>query len=287
MRSISLRSPAKLNLFLKVINKRPDGYHNLETLFERIDLCDDIQLKLNTDGAIRVFCDHPDVPTDSQNLVYRAAELLRDDFALANGVDIKITKRIPVAAGLGGGSSNAATTLLGLSQLWKLDLTRKELLACAGKIGSDVSFFLYDCSWALGTGRGECIKKLNLTTQLWHTLVVPPIKLTSRDVFGTLQHMNVLTKPNDDVNIFTRSLRKNDFSAINGFLRNDLERAILKLCPNLSQLKEKFHGLNPGAVLFSGSGPALFSLTRTQKEAEDLKSILKEDYTQVFAVRTF
>ena len=285
MRSLSLRSYAKLNLFLQVINKRPDGYHNLVTLFERIDLFDDLELTLNPTGDIRVFCDHPDVPTDSRNLVFKAAQLLKDDFALQEGVDFVIKKRIPVAAGLAGGSSNAATALLGLSRLWKLDLTRRELLACARTLGSDVPFFIYDCSWAIGTGRGDRIKPLILDTKLWHILIVPSIKMYTKEVFEAVNLE--LTKTNDDVNIFTRSLKKSDISVIGGLLRNDLESPIIKLAPDLRKFKDHMMTLNTQGVSFSGSGPALFGLTADRQQAEEIKDILQKQYPQVFAVRTF
>src|SRR6185436_451831 len=158
MKSITLQSPAKLNLYLKIVNKRPDGFHNLTTLFERIDLADEITLTSEASGRIRVSCDHPQVPTGPKNLVYKAAALLKQDFGIKQGVHITICKNIPVAAGLAGGSSNAATVLQGLNKLWNLKLTKTRLAAYAARIGSDVAFFLYDCSWALGTGRGEVIE---------------------------------------------------------------------------------------------------------------------------------
>ena len=285
MRSLSLRSPAKLNLFLKVVNKRPDGYHNLVTIFERIDLFDDLELTLNPSGDTRIFCDHPDVPTDSHNLVFKAAQLLKDDFALQDGVDVVIKKRIPVAAGLAGGSSNAATALLGLSRLWKLDLTRRELLAYARALGSDVPFFIYDCDWAIGTGRGDRIKPLVLNTKLWHILVVPSVKMYTKKVFETVNLE--LTKTKGDVNILTRSLRKSNISTIGSLLRNDLESAIIKLAPDLLKLKDHLATLNTQGVSFSGSGPALFGLTENQQQTEEISDILQKQYSQVFAVRTF
>ena len=141
MRRIRLSSPAKLNLFLKVLNKRPDGFHNISTVFERIDLSDEILLKLNPSGGIRIDCVHPQVPGGPKNLVYQAAKLLRDDFRVKEGVDIYIKKNIPVAAGLGGGSGNAATVLKGLNELWELRLSRPQLLSYARRLGSDVAFF--------------------------------------------------------------------------------------------------------------------------------------------------
>jgi len=186
MHSITLRSPAKLNLILKVINKRPDGYHNLKTLFERTDLCADIRLTPNKTGTIRVFCNHPRVPKGPRNLVYRIAKILKEEHNISQGISINIKKRIPVAAGLGGGSSNAATVLLGLNRIWGLSLSRKKLLEYGRKVGSDVPFFLHNCSWGVGTDRGDRIRAVPITRKLWHVLVVPCVQLYSREVFRDL-----------------------------------------------------------------------------------------------------
>jgi 4-diphosphocytidyl-2-C-methyl-D-erythritol kinase len=284
MTSLRLRSPAKLNLYLKVLNKRSDGYHNLVTLFERISLWDDIELSLNKEGQIRIFCNQPEVPRGVANLVFQAAQLLKETFALDNGVDIRIQKRIPVAAGLGGGSSNAATVLMGLNKLWNLSLKHKELVPLAQRIGSDVPFFLYKCSWALGTNRGDDIEPLNLNAKLWHVLVIPRIKIYTKEVFGGLNLR--LTKPGDDVNILLHALRKKQFSRLGSLFLNDLESRILQLHPSLGQLKEKLKKLGLGGVSFSGSGPSLYGIATSQRQAEDFKKILSKQYRQVFVVTT-
>lgn len=285
MKRISLLSPAKLNLFLRVVDKRPDGYHNLLTLFERIDLCDELRFVLNKSGDIRIFCDHPGVPAGPENLVYKTAELLKNDFALQDGVDVTIRKRIPVAAGLGGGSSNAATALLGLNRLWKLSLTKKQFLSYARTIGSDVPFFLYDCSWALGRERGDRVRKLSLNTKLWHILIVPTIPMYSREVFRGVNLR--LTKKKDDVNILIRALRKNDLEKAGHFLLNDLETRILELAPDLGRLKTKLLDFKPQGIAFSGSGPSLYGITRSRKEAEEIQSAFQRREHEVFVVRTF
>lgn len=284
MKSIFLKSPAKLNLFLKVTGKRPDGYHNLITLFERIDLCDDISLALNRQGKIRIFSNHPQMPKGSKNLMYKVAQMLKKDFQCPWGVDITIKKRIPVAAGLGGGSSNAATTLLGLNRLWKLSLTRQEIVHYAQKIGSDVPFFVYDASWALGTQRGDAIKRLFLKKKLWHVLVVPKLKVYTYKVFGALNLK--LTKKKADVNMLHRALGKSDLPAVSHLLLNDLETTIVHLHPNLLKIKEKISKSGALNVLFSGSGPSLFGLARSKAHAEQLAALLNKDFSQVFVVQT-
>jgi len=299
-RTLTFRSPAKLNLYLKILNKRKDGYHNLVTLFERINLVDDIKLSPNKVKKIRVFCKHPDVPTDSRNLVHKVARLLKEEFSLEDGVDITITKRIPVAAGLAGGSSNAATTLMGLNMLWKLSLTKPELVKFAKKIGADVPFFLENCSWGLGTDRGDIIKNISIKTKLWHILVVPKKKMLTKKVYNGLSkkrpkgqnlgkkgpHTNVLTKQGDNVNILIRNLRKNDLSKVGRFLLNDLEFSAFRLCPNLLELKNNINLYTKGAAL-SGSGPTIFGLAESKKQAERLKAIFAKRYSRVFVVRTF
>ncbi|HOW35602.1 MAG TPA: 4-(cytidine 5'-diphospho)-2-C-methyl-D-erythritol kinase [Candidatus Omnitrophota bacterium] len=309
MNSIRLKSPAKLNLYLKVINKRKDGYHNLVTVFERINLCDDIKMTANTTGAIRIRSNNSELPTGPKNLIYRVAKLLQKEFSVFLGVDVAITKRIPIAAGLGGGSSNAATALLGLNKIWNLHLNIRQLAALGERIGSDVPFFLYDYNWALGVERGNKIQKLPSQRKLWHILVVPRIKVYSGEVFGALKlpagpflapatspksplkgisgaPTNILTKARDDVNILTRALRKDDLLRIGSLLSNDLETTIVRLHPNLSKIKNKLKILKAVGVVFSGSGPAVFGLAESSRQAHALKAILSKKYAQVFAVCT-
>ncbi len=293
MRRIRLSSPAKLNLFLKVLHKRPDGFHNISTVFERIDLSDEIGLKLNRSGGIRIDCVHPQVPCGPKNLVYQAAKLLRDEFQIREGVDIHIKKNIPVAAGLGGGSSNAATVLKGLNELWKLRLNQPQLLSYARQLGSDVAFFLYDCPWALGTQRGDHIQKLDITTKLWHVLVVPCVKIYSGEVYGGLGlkpgpggPRKMLTKRNDDVSIFIHHLQKADIVRIGQGLVNDLERVVLLLSPHLGKLKQRLKSLDTKGVMVSGSGPCVFAVTETQQQAKDMQRILSGRYSRVFVAKT-
>lgn len=282
--SISLRSYAKLNLFLKVLRKRPDHYHDLETIFERISLWDEICFDSNATGKIKIICDHPQVPKGPKNLVYKVAQMLQAEFGIKQGVTIRIQKNIPVAAGLAGGSSNAATTLLGLNQIWGLGLSRKQLVALGAKIGSDVAFFLYDTSWALGEGRGERIAPLNIRPKFWHVVVVPNIKMYSKDVFEALNLK--LTRPKADVSIFTLALRKNSLLRAGELLYNDLEASILNICPRLSRVKERLSKYDFCGVLFSGSGPACYGLASSEKEAMVAARDLQRVYSRVFVVST-
>lgn len=293
MRRIRLASPAKLNLFLEVLHKRPDGFHNIATVFERIDLSDEICLTPNPSGAIRINCAHPQVPRGPKNVAYQAAKLLRDDFQIKEGVDIFIKKNIPVAAGLGGGSGNAATALKGLNELWKLGLSWPQLLSYARRLGSDVAFFLYDCPWALGTGRGDFIRKLDVKTKLWHVLVVPCVKIYSGEVYGGLGlapglggPRKVLTKRSDNANIFLHHLRRADVAQIGHSLVNDLERVVLLLFPHLKKLEQRLKSLDTKGVMVSGSGPCVFAIVETQQQAKDIQRILSRRFSRVFVAKT-
>ncbi len=284
MSRIVLQSPAKLNLFLKVRNKRSDGYHNIVTVFQRIDLADSLSFQSTPRKNIRIICDHPHVPVGSRNLVTKVAQLLQREYDIKHGVEVRIQKNIPVAAGLAGGSSNAATALIGLNKVWKLGLSRPKLLSFARKIGSDVAFFLYDTSWALGTERGDRIKKLNIGTKLWQILVVPRVKIYSWEVYGGLKLQ--LTRIDDNANILTRNLKKGNILEVGRLLANDLEKEVIRLCPRLEKLKKRLKSLNTKGVMISGSGPSVFGLTATEKEAEYIKSILSKRFSQVYVVRT-
>lgn len=286
MKRFTLKSPAKLNLYLRVINKRQDDYHNLKTIFERIDLCDELSFTANRSGFIKIICDHPQVPVGPKNLVYKAAKLLQQRFGVSKGITVNINKRIPVAAGLAGGSSNAATALIGLNRCWGLRLPQEVLIDIGNQLGSDIAFFLHNCPWALGESRGEKIKKLNIRKKYWHILVTPKVKMYTAKVYEAL-NLKTLTNKKDNVNILIHSLQKKDINNILLLLKNDLEQGILCLAPKLCNIVSRMEVVGVKGVLFSGSGPSVFGIVRSKKEAERLCDLLKNTYSQVFAVRTY
>ena len=284
MSALLFKSPAKLNLYLRVIDKRPDGYHRLETLFERINLFDDLYFSSNKSGKITLQCDHPQVPCDQGNLVYKIADYLQKFYEVRQGVCVRIKKRIPVAAGLAGGSSNAATALVALNKLWGLGLNQKRLIEIGNMFGSDIAFFLYDCPWALGEGRGEQITPLNIKAKIWQILVVPKRKMSTPKVY---QRLNLkLTNKRDDVNILIHSLKEKDINKSSRFLLNDLEYSILTIAPGLDNVRKRLKSLGVKGVSFSGSGPSVFGLTNSEQEAKNLCDALKKRYEQVFVVST-
>lgn len=285
-----LKSYAKVNLFLQVLNKRPDNFHNLNTIFERIDLCDEIILKPRRDNLIRVICKDPAVPVDQTNLCYRAADLLRKKFKLNQGVDIAIKKNIPVGAGLGGGSGNAACVLMGLNKLWKLDISKEKLMGLAAKIGSDVAFFIYETPFAKGLGRGEKIRPIRVLkkTKLWHVLLVPKLHVSTPLIYNKFDLYSKLTPQKQSAKMLILALKKTHFSLVSENLFNSLEAITIRLYPKVQLAKFELEKLGVRAILMSGSGPAVFGIVTSKKEALFLyrKLVKNKSLGRVFIART-
>lgn len=283
MDKLTLNSYAKLNLYLSVLKARRDGYHDILTIFERISLADKIILKNRSDNKINLSCEKKGLPLDYRdNLAYKSAKLLQQTFKLNKGADIEIIKNIPIGSGMAGGSSNAAYTLIGLNRLWNLKLKRTQLINLAAKIGSDVPFFIYDSPFAIGKGRGERIKPLNSLRKLklWHTIAVPDLTVSTPLIYkkwDDFKDMNMLTMPDYDVKILISSLKKNGLLALNKAIFNGLEPVTMKLYPLVRRVKNKFLSLGARSVLMSGSGPAVFGILSSKKEAVTLVGQLKQE----------
>lgn len=296
MNRLVINSYAKLNLYLKVLGKRKDNYHNLETIFERISLCDKIILSLRQDRKIRIISSCQNIPKDSSNLAYKSAKLLQDSLNFNKGADIKIIKRIPVGSGMGGGSSNAASVLTGLNKLWHLNLNQQELACYARELGADVPFFIYNTCFALGIERGDKIKPLNKLDKLkfWHILVVPKIKVPTQLIYEKLDELNAsgntiaaLTIPEFNVKILISALSQRGFSLTNKILFNSLERITVQLYPEIGRIKEKLVKLGLKSILMSGSGSTVFGLVDSRKEAISLsRKLEKNKFWQVFVTHT-
>ena len=189
---VKIKSPAKVNLFLEVVGRRPDGYHNLETIFQEIDLCDELRLEEAEKGRIKLTTNSKDVPTDRTNLIYRAAEAFFKKTGVDQGVRIHLEKKIPVAAGLGGGSGNAAATLKGLQRLFNISLPDQTFLEISRTLGADVGFFLKGKT-ALGRGIGDELEPVKTVKPFFIVLVNPKFNLPTPEVYQGLDLR--LTKP--------------------------------------------------------------------------------------------
>jgi 4-diphosphocytidyl-2-C-methyl-D-erythritol kinase len=256
-------APAKLNFFLEITRKRPDGYHDLESLMVVVDLFDTLEFRPDSTGQITLTCDLPGLPTGPDNLVVKAAETVRRHVNRPDlGASIHLSKRIPSQAGLAGGSADAAITLLALNEIWNLGLTRPELDVMASQIGSDVAFFLSPpAAWC--TGRGEIVEAESLGGSLHLVLVCPPMGLATAAVFRALQ---VPTTPRPGGAIRS-AVRDGDPEAVGGALFNRLEEPSFALAPTVGQIRRRLTALAPCGALMSGSGSALFAVCRDRTEA--------------------
>lgn len=276
-----IKAPAKINLSLDVLYKRPDGYHEVEMVMTTIDLADRIEMSLLDRDLIKIYSHNRFVPDDQRNLAYQAALLLKERFNVKKGVSIAIEKTIPVAAGLAGGSSDAAATLRGLNKLWNLGLSLDELAVLGSEIGSDVSFCVYGGT-ALATGRGEIIHELPPPPTCWVVLAKPFIGVSTAEVYRRL-HLEGIKHPQTTEMI--QAIRNNDFTNVCANVGNVLEGVTLDLHPEVAQIKEQMKRFGADAVLMSGSGPTVFSLVEHDSRMHRIYNGLRGFCDQVFAVR--
>jgi len=274
-------TPAKVNLFLEVAGRRPDGYHAVETLIVAVNLFDTLEARRRPDGQLRLTCDTPGVPTDGTNLVVKAAEALRGDAPL--GADLRLTKRIPHAAGLGGGSSDAALTLHLLSQLWDLNYDAAKLLEIAATVGSDVGVFLGgSAGWC--TGRGEVVEPTELREPIDLVIVKPPYGLSTAAVYRG--HTPPVTPVSSDG--MRDAIRHGN--AVAGHLHNRLEAPAFATEPSLSLVRDRLAACKPLGVLLCGSGSSLFALARNPADAariaRDYSTHSGDDGDRLFVVRS-
>jgi 4-diphosphocytidyl-2-C-methyl-D-erythritol kinase len=263
------KAPAKINLLLRVLRKRPDGYHDLASLMQQISIYDELEYTLRQEG-ITLHCPGTDLPTNEQNLIYRAAQTLFNHTGYRNGVEIVLNKYIPSAAGLGGGSSDAATTLMTLNDLCSLGLSKTELIKLGAKLGADVPFFIFGRS-AFATGIGDKLQTLPDLPQINMVLINPTFPLSTKTVYENLNL--ALTKKKNNYSIPR-------FYALGDVIRelhNDLEAVSLKMHPELNDLKQILMKEGALGALMSGSGPTLFGIFADEKSAKEAReAILKK-----------
>ncbi|WP_237982467.1 4-(cytidine 5'-diphospho)-2-C-methyl-D-erythritol kinase [Bacillus thuringiensis] len=276
-----VKAPAKINLSLDVLGKRQDGYHEVKMIMTTIDLADRLELMELAEDRIEILSHNRYVPDDQRNLAYQAAKLLKEKFNVKKGVSITIEKTIPVAAGLAGGSSDAAATLRGLNKLWNLGLTIDQLAELGAKIGSDVSFCVYGGT-AIATGRGEKIEHIKTPPSCWVILAKPHIGVSTADVYGNLK-LNRVTHPNVDkmVNV----INAGDYKGICDTVGNVLEDVTFAMHPEVARIKAQMKRFGADAVLMSGSGPTVFGLVHHDSRMHRIYNGLKGFCEQVYAVR--
>ncbi|MFL5342068.1 MAG: 4-(cytidine 5'-diphospho)-2-C-methyl-D-erythritol kinase [Gemmataceae bacterium] len=260
--AVVIQTPAKVNLHLEVLGRRPDGYHDLESLLVAVSLHDTLEFWPADGGAVTLTCDRPDLTCGPDNLVLKAAEALRRHSGFTGGAAIHLTKVIPMQAGLGGGSSDAAAALDGLNRLWNLGRKPAELARIGAEIGSDVPFFFAaPAAWC--TGRGEIVEPLRPGRELELVIVRPPFGLSTADVFRRV------TTP--DCPVSGKEMRgafaAGDVEAIGRLLHNRLQGPAEELCPEVRGVRQTLAAAGPAGCLMTGSGSAVFALCRDRAEA--------------------
>jgi 4-diphosphocytidyl-2-C-methyl-D-erythritol kinase len=274
MQSITVEAPAKVNLFLDVLDKRKDGYHNLSTVFCRTRLFDKVTISRKPCG-VSFSCSHPALCKAEKNLAYKAALLMKKKFCLGSGLRVSLKKNIPIAAGLGGGSSDAASVILGINELFKLNAPYKRLSAIGRLLGADVCFFLSKYACAAARGIGDKLTEIKAGSECHLLILVPAFPVYTKTIYKRMSLR--LTKPHTDVNILTRILVREDWpDKITKSLYNRLEDVVFTLYPAVKKAKQAML-CHTDKALLSGSGPAIFGIFNTGKEAKKAKALLERD----------
>ena len=276
------KAPAKINLSLDVLHKRPDGYHEVEMVMTMVDLADRLEMKELPRDTIMISSQAGYIPLDEKNLAFQAAKLIKDRCGVERGVYIHLDKNIPVAAGLAGGSSDAAATLRGLNRLWKLGLTVDEMMELGAELGSDVPFCVCGGT-ALAQGRGERLTRVASPPACWVIIAKPPINVSTADVYGKLRAAEIKRHP--DTSGLLSAIEGRNFSGICALLGNVLEEVTLSLYPEVRHLKACMERLGADGVLMSGSGPTVFGLVEKEAKAERIYNGLRGFCKEVHAVR--
>jgi 4-diphosphocytidyl-2-C-methyl-D-erythritol kinase len=286
MTSLTLPSFAKINWVLEVLGRRADGYHELRTILQTVSVADGLRFT-PTGGEIEITSDHPDVPCDETNLIHRAAALLREATGARLGVRVELTKRIPMGAGLGGGSGNAAVTLLALERLWGVKVAARDLFRLGARLGADVPSFLLGGA-SLGVGRGDEVYPLPDINFEHLLLVNPGLHVPTREIYGGLPPE--LTSPDPAAKMplslqaaYLSVARPDEFLTS---LRNDLERPALGRYPLIAEVKRRLLGAGARAALMAGSGSTVFAVFESGAARERARGELSETGWWCAAART-
>ena len=282
---ITLPAFAKINLNLRVLSKRADGYHDLDTIFQTVSLHDTITIAVNDVSGINLTCDDRELPADESNLVVRAAQALQNRFAVNKGARLRLAKRIPTQAGLGGGSSNAAVTLMALARLWELTSTREELLAIAAGLGADVPFFLFGGT-ARGSGPGSDLESLPDTSEKFFLVIKPNANINTASAYQALDERSLTTR--NSKSILSSSQHTELFDNANLLtLENDFAAVAFELEPEIARARGALIKAGAANTLLAGSGSALFGVFDSEDaQRRAIQAIELETGWRVFPCKT-
>ncbi|HEX7315612.1 MAG TPA: 4-(cytidine 5'-diphospho)-2-C-methyl-D-erythritol kinase [Pyrinomonadaceae bacterium] len=282
---INVPAFAKINLGLRVHGRRPDGYHEISTIFQTVSLRDTLSFEATNDGTLELICSDPAIPTDESNLVLRAASVLRERFGVSRGARVELLKLIPAGGGLGGGSADAAVTLAALASLWEIETDAGELAEVGARLGADVPFFLTGGT-ALGTGTGTDIKPLEDAPKMHLVVVAPGVHVLTAEAYSALG-APALTKVGPLVNLSVSRTEADFPDSLCDVWSNDFEAVVVRLYPEIGRAREGLVEAGAGRVMLSGSGSSVFGVFESKGKASRAREILKaEKGWKVFACET-
>ncbi len=280
MSEVYLKAYAKINIGLNIISRRQDGYHNIETIFQQIDLFDQIKVARTGNSEIIVQSDNLNLMTIEDNICYRAVKLMQKVVGINDGVNIQINKRIPIGAGLGGGSSDAAAVLNCLQQLWQIELSKEQLLEIAQQLGADVTFFLYGGT-AFASGIGEKLRPITLPFNFYGVLIYPNIEISSTWAYKSYNFSLTKTKKSIKLlHIFLNCLPVSDFKNV---LSNDLEEVVFQHYPKLYEIKQQLYRQGAFFASMSGSGSTVYGLFKNYADAVEVMRFFPKPYLIILA----
>ena len=284
MNRISLKAMAKINLGLDVVGKRPDGYHELRMVMQMINLYDKVNIEKTPKNCIQVETNLSFLPVNENNIVYKAAKLLMDEFHIQDGVKISLEKHIPVAAGMAGGSSDGAAVLFGMNRLFNLRLNKRELMARGVRLGADVPYCLLRTT-ALSEGIGEILTTLKPMPDCTIVVAKPAVSVSTKTVFGKLKLDEIRQHP--DIDAIVRAINDGDLGAIADHMGNVLETVTIRDYPVIGEIKELMKTMGARGALMSGSGPTVFGIFDDEAATKNVWSALKNGSLarQVFLTR--
>lgn len=284
MRELKLKARAKINLGLDVVRKREDGYHEVRMIMQMINLYDKITLRKKTEPGITVTANLSYLPVNEDNLVYRAAKLLMDEFQVDGGLEIELQKYIPVAAGMAGGSTDAAAVMVGVNRIFQLRLNKKQLMERGVKIGADVPFCIMRGT-ALAEGIGEELTPLPAMPHCSLVIAKPKIHVSTKFVYGNLKVRELTEHPDIDGQV--QALRENDLEQLVARMGNVLETVTIPAYPVIDEIKHTMMKYGAMGAMMSGSGPTVFGIFEKEDKAQEVCRLLKKDKAakQVYLVR--
>ena len=281
---VQLKARAKINLTLDVLSRRENGYHDVEMLMQQINLYDNVTVSKNSSGEIKLTCTDVFLPIDEKNIAFQAAKLMQEMFSIKEGFDIHIEKQIPVAAGLAGGSTDAAAVIKAINQLCELNLATEKLQEIGFKLGADVPFcFLEGC--ALAKGLGEILQPIRGFEHAWMVLVKPSFGVSTKEVYAGLDLNAIKERPETAKMI--EALKEQNKRVILSGLCNVLETVTLNLYPKVAEIKETLTSYGAEGILMSGSGPTVFGFFPSYERAKKAHKKLKKQYPQSYVVSTY